>query len=225
MAKKVSVMVCLPAMLAAGMLAPMGGQASAQTGTIEGVVTLEAPPPPRRTANRYAGGSTATHEIQPLPAVVYLRGSIAGAPPGARPGAVAMVQKDTAFVPAVVALQVGGTVEFPNLDPFFHNVFSYSRAQRFDLGRYLQPESKSVTLNEPGLVNVFCEVHDFMRAVIVVTENAFHAVVREDGTFRIEGVPAGEHTVAIWHADHETLERTVTVTSGGNVRVEVELRR
>ena len=225
MAKKVSVMVLLPAILAAGMLALVRSEASAQTGAIEGVVTLEPPPPPRRTANRYAGGPTATHQIQPLPAVAYLRGSIAGAPPGAGGRRVSMVQRDTAFVPAAVVVQVGGTVDFPNLDPFFHNVFSYSSAQRFDLGRYLQPESKSVTLNELGFVDVFYEVHDFMRAVIVVTENAFHSVVGEDGTFRIEGVPEGEYTLAIWHADHETLERTVTVTSGITARVEVELRR
>ena len=74
-------------------------------------------------------------------------------------------------------------------------------------------------------MNLFCEVHDFMRAVIVVTENAFDAVVREDTTFRIEGIPEGEHTLAIWHPDHETVERTVTVTSGGTARVEVELGR
>ncbi len=225
MAKKASVAILLPAVLAGGMLAPTRSAAGAQTGVIEGIVTLEPPPPPRRTANRYAGGSTATHEIQRLPAVVFLRGSIVGAPPEAEGRAVSMEQRDTAFVPAAVAVQVGGTVDFPNFDSFFHNVFSYSNAERFDLGRYPQGESKSVTFDEPGFVNVFCEVHDFMRAAIVVTDNAFHAVIREDGTFRIEGVPEGEHTLAIWHADHETVERSVTVTRGGIFHIEVELRR
>jgi hypothetical protein len=136
-----------------------------------------------------------------------------------------MTQRDTTFVPSVVAVRVGGTVTFPNGDPFFHNVFSYSSAQRFDLGRYAQGESKSVTFPETGIVEVFCEVHDFMRGAVVVTENPFHAVVGEDGSFRITGIPAGEHTIAFWHADHETLERRVVVTAGATALVEVELRR
>ena len=163
--------------------------------------------------------------MQQLPAVVYLLGPIPGTPPGADGRAASMVQSDTAFVPAVVVVPVGGTVDFPNSDPFFHNVFSYSNTQRFDLGRYPRGESKRVTFDELGYVNVFCEVHDFMRASIVVTENEFHAVVGDDGTFRIDGIPAGEHTLAIWHADHETLELTLSVTSGGTTRVEEELKR
>jgi hypothetical protein len=94
-----------------------------------------------------------------------------------------MTQRDTTFVPSVVAVRAGGTVDFPNGDPFFHNVFSYSSAQRFDLGRYPQGESKSVTFDEPGIVELFCEVHEFMRGAVVVTENPFHAVVAEDGRF------------------------------------------
>lgn len=224
MAKKTSLVVLLRVIIVTGVLAAASGGASAQTGAIEGVVTREAPPP-RRSARRYPSGASGTQQIQQLPVVVYLLGPIPGAPPGADGRTASMVQTDTAFVPAVVAVQVGGTVEFPNSDPFYHNVFSYSNAQRFDLGRYLGGESKRVTFDKPGYVSVFCEVHDFMRAAIVVTENAFHTVVGEDGRFRIEGIPVGEHTLAIWHADHETLELTVTVTSGGTVRVEEELKR
>jgi hypothetical protein len=72
---------------------------------------------------------------------------------------------------------------------------------------------------------VFCEVHEFMRGAILVAENPFHALVGADGTFRISGVPPGEHTVAFWHPDHETIQRRVSVTAGGAARVEVELRR
>jgi plastocyanin len=199
-------------------------EVSAQaTGTIEGRVALEPPPPPRRQANRYPGGATETHQIQELPAFVYLVGHIPGA--GGSAARLTMTQRDTTFVPPVVAVQAGGTVDFPNGDPFFHNVFSYSSAQRFDLGRYPQGESKSVTFAEAGLVEVFCEVHEFMRGAIVVTENPFHAVVGEDGRFTITGVPAGEHTVAFWHADHQPHEERVVVPAGGTARVEVELER
>lgn len=203
-----------------GLSVPADG-ASAQTGTIEGLITLQ--PPPRRTADRYGGGSTSVHAVQQLPAVAYLVGRV-GAATGA-PTHTSMVQRDTAFAPAAVITVVGGTVDFPNEDAFFHNVFSYSSAQRFDLGRYPQGESKSVTFDQPGIVSVFCEVHDFMRGAVIVTENPYHAVIAENGTFRLTGVPAGEHTLAIWHPDHRPLERTVTVTGGGTYRIEVELRR
>lgn len=225
MIQRTGVSVALPLLFAAGLLVPPSGEVSAQAGAIEGVVKLQAPPRPRRSADRYPGRASATRQIQQIPAVAYLLGPVEGTPPGSGSRRLTMMQRDTAFVPPAVVVQPGTTVAFPNQDPFFHNVFSYSSARRFDLGRYPQGESKLVTFDEPGIVNVFCEVHDFMRGAIVVTENPFHAVAAEDGTFRIEGVPAGEHTLAVWHPDHETTERTVRVTSGGTTTVEVELRR
>jgi len=211
-------------MLAASLgLAVAPTRAQTAGGTIEGRVVLEPPPPPRRSANRYPGGAAEAHEVQQLPAFVYLVGKVAGA--GSGDGNPTMTQRDTTFIPSVVAVGVGGVVSFPNGDPFFHNVFSYSSAQRFDLGRYPQGESKSVTFPEAGIVEVFCEVHEFMRGVIVVTENPFHSVVGTDGSFRITGVPAGDYTLAVWHPDHQPLERPVRVTAGGATRVEVELRR
>lgn len=210
------------AILGAGSPTLRGAEAAAQTGTIVGQVTLPAPRRPRRTADPYR---RATSQIQDVPAVVYLRGPVGGAEPRGPGPSVSMVQRDTTFQPAAVFVRVGGSVEFPNDDPFFHNVFSASSAQRFDLGRYPQGESKVVTFDEPGVVDVFCEVHDFMRAVIIVTENPFHAEVGEDRSFRLAGVPPGEHTLVVWHPDFRPVERRVTVTSGGTARVEVELTR
>ena len=202
---------------------PAGVHGQSQAGTIEGRVTRGDAPPSRRTANRYPGGQSAMHEIQQPPVVAYLIGPVAGsAQPGATP---TMTQRDTAFVPSVVIVARGASVTFPNADPFFHNVFSYSSAQRFDLGRYPQGESKVVAFPEPGIVEVFCEVHEFMRGAILVTENPFHAVAGSDGSFRITGVPAGEHTIAFWHPDHDRVERRVVVTAGGTARVDVVLER
>jgi plastocyanin len=187
-------------------------------------VELE-PQPARRTADRYAGRTAASEEVQPVPAVVYIVGSVPGSSPPSRPAE--MIQKDTAFTPAAVFVGVGSSVDFPNDDPFFHNVFAYSEARRFDLGRYPQGQSKTVDFPEPGVVGVFCEVHDKMRGVIVVAENPFYALVGVDGSFRIDGVPPGTYEVAFWSADHEPKPQveTVTVAAGETTRVEVELRR
>jgi plastocyanin len=197
------------------------GPLAAQTGSIAGRVELEVQAA-RRTADRYGGTTAASQEVQPVPAVVYLVGSVAGSSPPSRP--VEMIQKDSAFTPAAVVVGVGSSVDFPNEDPFFHNVFAYSEARRFDLGRYPQGESKSVDFPEPGVVDVYCEVHDVMRGVIIVTENPFYALVGVDGSFRIDGVPAGTYQVSIWSADHQGQEQTVTVTDGETTRVDVELR-
>ena len=195
--------------------------AEAQTGSIVGTVSLEeVRRVRRRSANRYSSG---TGTIQQLPVVAYLVGRVGAAP---TPGAPArMVQQDTAFVPAALTIPVGGTVEFPNEDSFFHNVFSYSESHRFDLGRYPRGESKTEQFQQPGVVEVFCEVHDKMRGVIVVTENPFHAIVGDDGSFQIDGVPAGEYQLAIWSADHRPSEQSVTVRAGATSNVEVELSR
>ena len=199
-----------------------GESAQAQTGTIEGMVTLESLPP-RRTTSRYPGTAAGSEQVQPVPAVVYLVDSVPGSTASAM--SAQMVQRDTAFAPAAVVVGVGGSVDFPNDDPFFHNVFSYSASQRFDLGRYPQGEAKTVDFDEAGVVSVFCEVHDKMRGVIIVTESPHHAVVSEDGSFRIDGVPPGEHRVDCWSADHEATEQTVTVVAGQTARLEVELTR
>lgn len=194
-------------------------------GTISGRVVLEPPPPPRRTSRGSRSYTGRSAVIQQLPAVVYIKGAVPGAASRASGSQPEMLQQDTAFVPAVLTVPVGTTVRFPNGDPFFHNVHSYSSAKRFDLGRYPQGDAKEVTFDEVGIVEVYCEVHDEMRGAVFVTENPFVAVVEGDGSFSIDGVPAGEYTLGFWSADHDPLERTVTVTDGGNVSVEVELKR
>lgn len=195
--------------------APAGAQ-----GTIRGIATVKVRPP-RRTARRYPGaGPAPTRTLQALPAVVYVKGPAGGRTPVDEP---TMAQRDTAFHPGVLVVPRGTEIGFPNGDDFFHNVFSYSDAERFDLGRYPRGESKSVEFERPGEVRIYCEVHDFMRAVVVVTESGLHGVVGEDGTFSIEGVPAGTHTVVLWHADLGEAEAEVVVPEGGSVSVELEV--
>lgn len=191
----------------------------ARVGAIEGVLRVPTRPR-RRTVNRY-GGEPKVSSIQEIPAVVYLTGKV-GYSPDPAPEA-AMAQSDTAFAPPLLVVPVGATVGFPNEDPFFHNVFSYSAASRFDLGRYPQGSSKEVTFDQPGLIKVYCEVHESMRAAIVVVENPFWANPAGDGSFRIEGVPEGTYTLVAWHADHGEIERQVMVKATETTRLELEL--
>jgi plastocyanin len=203
-------------------LAAPPAPARAQAGRIEGRVTLRERPA-RRMPNRYpGGGAPPARPVQAIPAVVYLEGAIRGAP--ASDGRTAtMAQRDTAFSPAAVVIPVGGAVVFPNEDPFFHNVFSYSAAERFDLGRYPRGESKTVAFDEAGVVKVYCEVHESMRAAVVVTENPFHTVVGADGAFALTGVPPGRYTLVVWHVDLGEERAQVTVAAGGTARVDLTL--
>lgn len=199
-------------------------------GVIEGVMELERRPA-RRVAQRYPGaGSGSSQSVQPVAPVVFLRGAVEGSGRGAAaPGsgasgdALAIAQRDTTFQPSLLVVRRGQTVEFPNRDPFFHNVFSYSGAARFDLGRYPEGESKSVTFREPGIVRIYCEVHDFMRAAVIVTENPYHARPDAEGRFRISGVPPGTYTLVGWDADRGTVTEEVTVSEGGRVEVVLEM--
>jgi plastocyanin len=194
-------------------------------GVIQGRVQLEDPPPQRRSANRYPGGAAETHTIPSLPAVAYLVGPISSGQGSGSEASAIMTQRDTSFVPSVVFVRAGGSVSFPNDDPFQHNVYSYSRIGTFDLGRQNPESSAGATFAETGVVEVFCEVHDFMRGAIFVTDNPHSAIVGADGSFRIPGVPEGEHTIAFWHPEHEPLQQAVTVTSGGTATVQVQLQR
>ncbi len=189
-------------------------------GRVVGTVTVRMPPP-RRTAERYGRAPRSARTVQQLPVLVWVKGPLGAPSPSRAP--MEMVQADTVFAPGALIVPVGTTVRFPNRDDFFHNVFSYSDPARFDLGRYPQGDAKNVRFDRPGVVKVYCEVHESMRAVIVVAENPHHTRVASDGTFTLEGVPAGSRTLVFWHADLGEVERTVDVTDGGVARVQVEI--
>ena len=129
----------------------------------------------------------------------------------AKPATASVVMKGKTFIPHVVAVPVGGTVEFPNQDPIFHNAFSVSGANRFDLALYKRPKSGSQTFHHPGVVKVYCNIHPQMSAVVVVVDNPYFAKVQPDGTFTVENVPAGRHRLKAWHerAGEATVEVTV----------------
>lgn len=122
-----------------------------------------------------------------------------------------MAQKDKMFVPSVLTVSVGATVEFPNLDQFFHNVFSYSSAKQFDLGRYPQGKSEAVTFDKPGIVKVFCEIHYSMRAYVHVLESPYFATSDERGNFVIKDVIPGTYTVNVWQENLPEITQTIII--------------
>lgn len=202
---------------------PAAAEALTRSGSITGEVRVPSEPA-RRAARRYAGPTPAAERpVQDVPAVVYLKASTApgGAAEMVRPR---LVQQDTMFAPAALAVTVGTIVEFPNADPFFHNVFSYSRPKRFDLGRYPRGESKSVRFDEPGTVKIYCEVHKSMRALVVVVPSPHHAVVDERGRFSIRDVAPGQYELVVVHADRGTRTVGVTVASGQTSQVTVSFQ-
>ena len=176
---------------------------------IEGHVNLPATRATPVVNKRYEivskGGVIATN---PPLAVVYLEGSFPTATP---PGTLQMPQKDLAFVPALLPVQVGTRVEFPNLDDTYHNIFSYSAPKRFDLGRYRTDERPipSQVFDVPGLVTLRCEIHEHMRGVILVLATPYFVVTDPSGNFRLSGLPAGRYVLKAWLSSKTTLEQPV----------------
>lgn len=138
--------------------------------------------------------------------------------------AAVVVQKDKRFVPSFLAVSRGTTVEFPNWDDFDHNVFSRSKAApAFDLDRYPKGESKSRMFDKVGVVQVFCNIHPQMRAIIVVTPNVFFARADADGAFTITGVPPGTYEIVAWHDRCGEKRQAVEVTPSGPAEVSLVL--
>jgi plastocyanin len=130
-------------------------------------------------------------------------------------------QRDEMFVPHVVPITVGSTVKFPNRDPFFHNVFSLSRTASFDLGRYPRDGSRTQTFDRPGIVKVFCHIHSHMSALVAVFDHPYFARVSPDGSFTIDHVPAGTHTLTAWHERAGDTTSPVKVEPGDTAHIEM----
>jgi plastocyanin len=134
-----------------------------------------------------------------------------------------IMQKDEAFVPRVVAITRGSTVDFPNGDPFFHNVFSLSRGNSFDLGRYPRGDTRSRRFPTAGLVKVYCHIHSHMTASIMVFDHPYFRIPSADGSFALEDVPAGTYQMSAWHERIGESVTPVRVDAGRTTRVEFAL--
>jgi plastocyanin len=186
---------------AALVFAVSGVIAAEPGGPVRGRVDIGVPITAKRpTAAGYPGRGVATAALAPISevrnVVVYLKDAPARPQP---PTHVEIRQINESFFPRVVAVPVGSTVDFPNADPLYHNVFSLSGAKNFNLGRFPQGKSKSVTFDKPGLIRVFCDIHSHMSATVIVFNHPWFAVPDESGRFQLPEVPPGEREITAWH--------------------------
>lgn len=207
-----------------------------EAGVVQGVVRVEAreaeeppmlspysrrryrPPPPS------SGGFASPENV-----VVYVvaQGSDGAAAPGAdgsRPTA-RITQRDRTIIPHVTAIRAGTTIEFPNEDDVFHNLFSLSDPGPFNLGRYPPGDSRRETFERPGVIRMFCDIHSEMTGVIRVLDTPHFTRPDADGRFRIAGVPDGPRTVIAWHDQFGADTVQVTVSPASAARAELQLPR
>ena len=152
-------------------------------------------------------------------AVVYLVGSVKS-----HPLDHAMIdQRWKQFEPHVLVVTKGTTVNFPNDDTVYHNVFAYYNAKRFDLGAYPRGTSKSQTFDKIGIVALLCNIHSNMSAYIVIVDTPYYAVTDKDGKFDIANVDSGDYTLTAWHESGAGAQQSVNMT--GSQSLSVSLKR
>jgi plastocyanin len=188
---------------------------------IEGTVALPKPSSDRSLNQRYsANADVAIAPTNPPSAVVYLEGDFRAQASAAKsPAQVA--QKNIAFAPDLLPILVGSTVEFPNMDETYHNVFSYSKTKRFDLGRYRKDEKPTtVVFDKPGAVTIHCEIHERMRGTILVLETPHFTKTDTAGRYRLEHLPAGSYVLKAWVTGDDVRQRPVELKAGMTLHVD-----
>ncbi len=189
--------------------------------TIEGRVELP--------KTRYAPVMTERYHIvskagvlatDPPRAIVYLQGDF---PKPKSLSTKEVAQKDLAFAPPLLAIEVGTKVEFPNLDDTYHNIFSYSPTKRFDLGRYPPGENPvpSVVFDKSGLVTLRCDIHEHMRGLILVLDTPYFVLTDAAGRFRLTNLPPGHFILKAWLDSRTTRERSVDLKKSATLHADL----
>jgi plastocyanin len=151
-------------------------------------------------------------------AVIWLDAQ--SAPPLVQSASIAIDQRNLAFAPHVLAVRVGTSVDFPNNDRVFHNVFSFKDGKKFDLGMYPSGvKAKPVVFDRPGLSRIFCNIHPNMAAYVMAVDTPYYTISDEHGTFTLSGVPPGTYTYHAWRPGGDTLTGAVTVGASKTLEI------
>ena len=189
-------------------------------GALRGQVDIRrpsAPPEQRRPTVTALGTPPPRPAPEPRRAVVYLETAPIGAFEEDEPPRMRMDQRNETFIPHLLAVPAGTVVDFPNNDRTYHNVFSLSKAKRFDLGRYARGRSKSVRFDTAGIVRVFCDIHSHMSAFVLVFGHPFFATADADGRYRIDNIPPGTYNVVAWYEGQSRDTRPVVIPPHGGI--------
>ncbi|MDH3445364.1 MAG: carboxypeptidase regulatory-like domain-containing protein [Deltaproteobacteria bacterium] len=192
--------------LVALLMLALGGQAqsaemASKGGIIKGTITLSGQPTP-----------DAVVSIQGVPQEI-VKARLAAL----KSKKAVMNQREMQFTPRVLPVVVGTTVEFPNNDTSWHNVFSKSEAKDFDLGLYPPGTTRTETFDKPGVVRILCNVHPAMEGFVVAEEHPFFSGADRRGNYRIDNVPLGKVRVKVWHPRAGTTDAEVTLVREGQV--------
>lgn len=153
-------------------------------------------------------------------AVVWVEGLKDEKPQSTQP---VLSQSGLQFLPRVLAVPVGQTVQFPNEDDVSHNVFSLSEAKKFKLGIYPKGESRDVTFEKVGVIDLFCSIHRHMHAVIVVTPSSHFCQTEIGKDYKIENIPAGKHTLKIWNSKLKVITKEIEMPQSGDLELNLSL--
>lgn len=208
-------------------LPPIGVDAlTAADGVIRGRVEVRRPiiSGERRPTVATLGAPPARGQREATRSVVFLQTAPRGAFEHTEGGRAVMDQRNETFIPHVVAITTGTTVDFPNSDRIYHNVFSLSKPARFDLGRYAVGRSKSIRFDRPGIVRVFCDIHSHMNAFILVFSHPYFSLTDAEGRYRLANVPTGAYNVMAWNEGLQSEPRPVAVADGVTTEVDISLR-
>lgn len=179
----------------------LGAEGGGGVGIVKGTITIGGKPAP-----------DAVVSIEGVPAE-QVKAQLSGS----KPKKAVMDQRDMKFIPYVLPVLVGATVDFPNHDTTWHNVYSKGGAKDFDLGLYESGKTRSTTFDKPGVARILCNAHPNMEAFIVVKEHPYFSGADKRGDFRVDGVPLGKYRVQVWHPQLGARESTVEIVREGQV--------
>jgi plastocyanin len=192
-------------------------------GTVRGRVTLPevAESAPRPSVAGLTGSSHVPIDRRKV--VVFLESTPVLSAYPKTPGRARMDQRDEQFMPRLLAITTGSSVEFPNNDTTFHNVFSLSRTRTFDLGRYPPGRNGAIRFDRPGIVPVFCDIHSHMSAYILVFDHPFFAVSDTSGRYAIRDIPAGTYGLGVWSELGQAKTRRITIAADSTIEADFDV--